>query len=111
MVIVDERDFGSISVDLAVRQTTLLSVRMSIIVVLSSSMSSDQIQVVNQRRLETLLMGFRFEYEEIDASEPENKEIREMLFGLSNQRGKYPQIFIKSEDGSYEFAGTYDEVS
>mmetsp|Transcript_71749 Transcript_71749/g.149812 ORF Transcript_71749/g.149812 Transcript_71749/m.149812 type:complete len:118 (-) Transcript_71749:114-467(-) len=77
---------------------------------LCSSLSTDQIQVVNSRRLEDTLVGRKIQCEKIDGSLVENKEVRDVLFGVSNMRGKYPQCFLKSEDGSFHFVGLWDEV-
>jgi hypothetical protein len=46
--------------------------------------------------------------EKIDGALPENKELRDTLFGVSGKRGQYPQCFILS-DGTYRFVGLWEE--
>lgn len=79
-------------------------------ILLFSSLSTDQIQIVNTRRLETLLAGQKLQVEKIDGSLEENKELRNQLFGISEQRGKYPQCFLLQTDGNYKFIGLWEEV-
>lgn len=79
-------------------------------VFLYSGLSTDQIQIVNTRRLETALEGKRVVYEKIDGARAESKDIRDQLFAVSGQRGKYPQLFIKNEDESYTFLGLWEEI-
>lgn len=79
-------------------------------VFLYSSLASDQIQVVNSRRLEDSLIGRKVQFDKVDGSLAENKEVRDALFASSGQRGKYPQCFLKNEAGEYEFVGLWDEV-
>ena len=38
------------------------------------------------------------------------KDLREHLFSLSGQRGKYPQCFLLKADGSYEFIGMWSQL-
>lgn len=77
---------------------------------LSSSLSTDQIQFVNSRRMEDTLIAKKIQFEKIDGSAPKKKEQRDILFGVSQQRGKYPQCFLKHEDGTYSFVGSWDEM-
>lgn len=79
-------------------------------VLLYSSLATDQIQVVNSRRLEDVLKGNKVQFEKVDGSYPDNKDLRDILFGVSGQRGKYPQCFLKDESGSYTFVGLWEEV-
>ncbi len=82
----------------------------AIAVFLYSSLATDQIQVVNSRRLEDSLAGRKVQFEKVDGSLAENKEVRDVLFGCSGQRGKYPQCFLRSESGEYTFVGLWEEV-
>ena len=82
----------------------------SSVLVLYSSIASDQVVIIGQRRLETLMLSFRFDFTQIDGSEPQWRELRDKLFEVSKQRGKYPQVFIKTED-EYEFIGLWEQVS
>ena len=52
----------------------------------------------------------KIQFEKVDGSYPDNKELRDVLFAVSGQRGKYPQCFLKEESGSYRFVGLWDEV-
>ena len=79
-------------------------------ILLFSNLATDQIQVVNSTRLENVLAGNKIQFEKVDGSYPDNKELRDVLFGVSGQRGKYPQCFLKEESGSYRFVGLWDEV-
>ena len=81
-----------------------------IAILLVSNLSTDQIQVVNSRRLEDAMIGRKVQFEKVDGSYPDNKELRDVLFGVSGQRGKYPQCFIKDNNGSYKFIGLWEEV-
>lgn len=79
-------------------------------ILLFSSVSTDQIQVVNSRRLEDVLAGNKLKFDKVDGSYPDNKELRDVLFGLSGQRGKYPQCFLRDESGTHRFVGMWDEI-
>jgi len=79
------------------------------VVILVSSVSTDQIQIVESRRLEDLMVSKRLEFDKIDGALAENKEIRDKLFGISGLRGKYPQCFISSGD-EYRFVGQWEVV-
>lgn len=79
-------------------------------VVLVSSLSSDQIQIVNTRRLEDLVGGKKLATDRVDGALAENKELRDTLFGVSGHRGKYPQLFISDGAGNYRFVGLWDEI-
>jgi len=72
-------------------------------------MTSGQIQEVNQRRIESLLEANKVLFDKIDGVLPENKEIRDRLFGISGQRGKYPQCFITVDD-SIQFVGLWEDI-
>ncbi len=78
-------------------------------VFLHSSLATDQIQIVNSRRLEDVLIGNKIQFEKIDGSLTENKEVRDKLFAVSNLRGKYPQCFLES-DGTYRFLGLWEKL-
>ena len=82
---------------------------MSTVVLLVSSLTTDQIAEVNQRKAENMLVGQKVVFEKIDGSLEENKLIRDKLFGVSNLRAKYPQVFIKKGD-EFEFVGNYDTM-
>ena len=80
-------------------------------VILVSGLASDQIQIVNQRRLEDLVQGKQLAFDRIDGALSENKEIRDKLFGISGQRGKYPQCFIlDTASGDYRFIGLWEAI-
>ena len=66
-------------------------------------------QEQNQRRLESLMQAKKIDYISIDGALDENKEIRDVLFGVSQQRGKYPQCFIK-EGSTYRFIGLWEQI-
>ncbi len=78
-------------------------------ILLHSSLATDQVQIVNSRRLEDVLIGNKIVFEKIDGSLSENKEIRDKLFAASNQRGKYPQCFLET-DGVYKFLGLWEQL-
>eukprot|EP01031_Cornospumella_fuschlensis_P038215 gene38215-46436_t len=78
-------------------------------VFLYSSLATDQIQIVNSRRLEDVLNGKKLVFDRVDGSQTEQKDIRDELFKVSGHRGKYPQCFIKGDTG-YRFVGLWDEV-
>lgn len=78
-------------------------------ILLFSGLASDQIQIVNTRRLETALEGRKMVFEKVDGSLAEHKELRDKLFAASGIRGKYPQCFI-SNGSTYQFVGQWDEI-
>lgn len=66
----------------------------------------------NAERLRTLFFAKRIVWEEIDGTDPSNKEKRGALFGISILPFQYPQVFfMDSESGEYRFIGNYNRVS
>lgn len=66
----------------------------------------------NAERLRTLFFVKRIVWEEIDGTDPINKEKRGELFGISILPFQFPQVFfMDSESGEYRFIGNYNRVS
>ena len=81
------------------------------VIILISSLATDQIQIVNSRRLETALEGKRLIFDKVDGSLAESKDLRDQLFTASGIRGKYPQCFIYDDSSnSYRFVGLWEEI-
>ena len=69
-------------------------------------------QAGNTRRCRDLSAAKKLSFLEVDGSNPEEKEIRDVLFGISGVRGNYPQIF-KCKEGDKkqaEFVGCWDKI-
>ena len=79
------------------------------VVVLMSTMSWD----AKTNRMIDLFNGKKILVEKVDGAAPEEKELRDQLFLLSEKRGKYPQCFLKRGDidaPQYEFIGTWEQI-
>eukprot|EP00565_Helicotheca_tamesis_P009020 CAMPEP_0185726440 /NCGR_PEP_ID=MMETSP1171-20130828/2422_1 /TAXON_ID=374046 /ORGANISM="Helicotheca tamensis, Strain CCMP826" /LENGTH=82 /DNA_ID=CAMNT_0028394801 /DNA_START=199 /DNA_END=444 /DNA_ORIENTATION=+ len=57
----------------------------------------------------TILNAKKVPYEKVDGMDPEQRERRNELFGISGVRGNYPQFFFESKDGKTEFFGNYEK--
>lgn len=68
------------------------------------------IQEINQRRAEDILIGNDLIIEKIDGVIEDNRSLRDALFEISKQRGKYPQVFITKGTDNYEFIGLFDDL-
>lgn len=79
-------------------------------VVLMSTYGSNIQQKTNQDRLKTILASNGVVALEIDASHPDNKELRNELFTLSGIRGNFPQVFVEDGDFNYTFVGGFDDL-
>jgi hypothetical protein len=76
--------------------------------VLISRKSLDHSVVANQLYMFTVLGAKRIPYEVLDASDPANADRRDELFALSGHQNKFPQFFLKKDDGSITFWGTWE---
>jgi hypothetical protein len=79
------------------------------VILLYSSLATDQVQIINSTRLETALQAKKMVVDKVDGSLADSKELRDVLFGISGKRGKYPQCFI-SDGKCHTFVGLWDEV-
>ena len=68
------------------------------ILMLATNMGMNRTQVQNQQRATMMLNALSIPFESIDGSDPENKELRNELFQLSDMRGVYPQFFVVVDD-------------
>ena len=66
------------------------------VLLLVTSMPSTTIVEGAQANLRNIFRGKKIEVEEIDGVDVNNKTLRSEMFTLSNLRGQYPQIFIRS---------------
>jgi hypothetical protein len=69
------------------------------ILMLITNMGMNRTQVQNQQRATMMLNALGLTYETVDGSDPDNKEIRNELFRISDTRGSYPQFFVMTEGG------------
>mmetsp|Transcript_17367 Transcript_17367/g.25489 ORF Transcript_17367/g.25489 Transcript_17367/m.25489 type:complete len:111 (+) Transcript_17367:106-438(+) len=68
------------------------------LLVLISKGVSDRTQASNQRRAITILDSKGIPYETIDGMDPDQRDRRNELFGISGVRGNYPQFFLVQMD-------------
>lgn len=64
------------------------------VLMLETKLGLNRTQVQNQQRASSLFAARHVQFEAIDGSDPENKELRNELFKLSELRGVYPQFFL-----------------
>ena len=79
------------------------------VIYLYSSLATDQIQIVNSRRLEDILISKKLKFDKVDGSLAEMKDTRDKLFSISNTRGKYPQCFIETPSVT-QFVGLWETI-
>ena len=56
-----------------------------------------------------MLLSKNVNMEKVDGAMPENKTQRDVLFGVSSIRGKYPQVFIQTGE-TFVFVGDWDLI-
>lgn len=72
---------------------------------------TDGFNLKKQERTRLILDKFRIQRPiELDGSDPKNHKSRDFFFQLSDQGVKYPQLFAKHPDDTYEFLATGSEV-
>ncbi|KAG7358495.1 MULE transposase domain containing protein [Nitzschia inconspicua] len=82
------------------------------IIVLVSKLSGNMQQRTNQDRAISMLKGRVSDdrLEEVDGSNPANKDRRNALFTISGIRAHYPQFFLQKSDSDITFLGDYDWI-
>jgi hypothetical protein len=85
------------------------------ILMLVTNMGMNRTQVQNQQRATMMLNALNISYDTLDGSDPDNKDIRNELFKLSDMRGMYPQFFIvteniNNEDVETKFLGDFETI-
>ncbi|KAG7341581.1 SH3-binding, glutamic acid-rich protein [Nitzschia inconspicua] len=82
------------------------------IIVLVSKLSGNMQQRTNQDRAISMLKGKVSDdrLEEVDGSNPANKDRRNALFTISGIRALYPQFFLQKSDSDITFLGDYDWI-
>lgn len=80
------------------------------IVLLTSSTPINQLQRTSQERCSQLLQTVDIDVELVDGANPRLNEVRENLFHLCGERGKYPQVFVVDEIGTIKSFGGYEHI-
>jgi hypothetical protein len=79
------------------------------LIVLISKFSGTLQQRTKQDRAISILKGKKINnIEEVDGSAPINKDLRNLLFGISGVRGDYPQFFLLNDQDNVTYLGNFD---
>jgi len=70
----------------------------------------DRTQSSNQNKALDWLACRKVPHTIIDGNSPEQREERNILFGISGIRGNYPQFFFELEDGTINFFGPFEKI-
>ena len=70
----------------------------------------DRTQSSNQENATNWLSARSVPYTIIDGMDPDQREERNILFGISGIRGNYPQFFFEHPDGTFTFLGSFDKI-
>jgi hypothetical protein len=82
---------------------------MAKVLLLTTSIPSTTTIEANQSAITTMLAGKGVtRIESIDGAVEVNHAKRNELFGISEKRGAYPQVFIEDADGKVEFVGDFE---
>eukprot|EP01083_Nonionella_stella_P275205 934604_1 len=81
------------------------------VVLLWSSLSTNHTQAGAQKRMHDLLIHKDIRFELLDGSQDSQNQNRNNFFNISKLRGKYPQLFIVSNNNSQlNFIGMDDDI-
>lgn len=80
------------------------------VLVLVSNQALKREVVANQQKAFTILDAAKIPYQTVDGSDPNHKDQRNQLFGISGLRAEYPQFFLVNEF-STEFFGDWDKFA
>lgn len=84
---------------------------MAKVLLLTTSIPSTTTIEANQSAITTMLAGKGVtRIESIDGAVEVNHAKRNELFGISEKRGAYPQVFIEDADGKVEFVGDFEAM-
>jgi hypothetical protein len=56
------------------------------------------------------MKAFKIDHKVVDGADSVNHDLRTELFGISGQKGKYPQVFLTNKSDSTVFIGDFDKV-
>jgi hypothetical protein len=80
------------------------------LILMISSICNPQVKA-DQNHAKAVIEGLGIaDLEVLDGADAANKERRNKLWGISEMRAKYPQLFTIKEDGSTSFVGNYETV-
>jgi len=79
-------------------------------VLLISKTSGAPTQKSNQEKTMLILQCKRLPFEVVDGSDPDERDLRNSLFGISGIRGNYPQLFLQQSDGKISFVGNFETI-
>ena len=80
------------------------------LICLVSNGCHDRIQSSNQDRTLDWFAARKVPYTVVDGMDPEQREMRNKLFGISGIRGNYPQFFFELQDGTVTFFGNFEKI-
>mmetsp|Transcript_29331 Transcript_29331/g.94637 ORF Transcript_29331/g.94637 Transcript_29331/m.94637 type:complete len:128 (+) Transcript_29331:50-433(+) len=80
------------------------------VVLLVTSMPSTSIIEGNQNVVRQAFRGRKIKFVELDGMDQAKKETRNRLFGISEKRGVFPQVFTQI-DGDIAFIGDFDTLN
>ena len=100
---------GDKLVNRSAEATSPSSINAKALIMLISNMSGNDQQQANQNKAMVMLKAKKIQPEQVDASDPANRDRRNFLFGISGIRGHFPQFFIADEKTTV-FVGGFDEI-
>jgi len=80
------------------------------LICLVSNGCHDRIQSANQSKALDWFTARKVPHTVVDGMDPEQREVRNKLFGISGIRGNYPQFFFELEDGTQNFFGNFAKI-
>jgi len=80
------------------------------LICLVSNGCHDRIQSANQSKALDWFTARKVPHTIVDGMDPEQREVRNKLFGISGIRGNYPQFFFELEDSTINFFGNFQKI-
>ena len=80
------------------------------LICLVSNGCHDRIQSANQSKALDWFIARKVPHTVVDGMDPEQRGVRNKLFGISGIRGNYPQFFFELEDGTLNFFGNFQKI-
>mmetsp|Transcript_159512 Transcript_159512/g.281565 ORF Transcript_159512/g.281565 Transcript_159512/m.281565 type:complete len:120 (+) Transcript_159512:54-413(+) len=63
-----------------------------------------------QEEVKQVCRGWKLDWEEVDGTLEENRELRSKLWDISGKKAEWPQAFALKDDGEYVFLGDHELI-